>query len=90
MDDNIETQAKKKVQARNGFLVHVVVFFTMNTAFLGIWFLTGHGYPWFLWPMLMWGVGLVAHVVTLWTGPGSEHEERAVQREIRRLRAAQR
>jgi hypothetical protein len=88
MDETIEARAKQRVQARSSFLVHVIIFATMNAAFAAIWLVTGHGYPWFLWPTLMWGVGLVAHLVTLWTGPGSLREERAVEREIQRLRNA--
>ena len=27
-----------------------------------IWALTGAGYPWFVWPALGWGIGLVSHL----------------------------
>jgi hypothetical protein len=27
-----------------------------------VWLLTGHGYPWPVWPMLGWGVGVAGHL----------------------------
>lgn len=42
--------------------------------------------PWFLWPMFGWGIGIAGHVISDLLGPGSPGEERAVARELRRLR----
>ena len=88
MDNDLETVAKHRVQARMGFVVHAVIFFAMNAGFVLIWLLTGHGYPWFLWPIVCWGIGLVAHAITLLIGPDSAGEQRAIDRELRRLRSA--
>ena len=27
-----------------------------------VWLLTGHGYPWPVWPMLGWGIGVAGHL----------------------------
>lgn len=89
-DLELQQAATKRVQARMGFTIHLVIFVVMNAGFLAIWALTGSGYPWFVWPMLCWGIGLVSHAVTLGFGPGSNHERRAVEREVQRLRAAAR
>jgi hypothetical protein len=86
----LEELAKKRVQARVGFTIHLVIFLVMNVGFFAIWALTGSGYPWFMWPMLFWGIGLISHAVTLGFGPGSSHERRAIEREVQRLRAAAR
>lgn len=90
MPDDIETVAKQRVQARNGFVTHALMYLVMNTGFVIIWRLTGSGYPWFMWPALGWGVGLFAHAVTLWLGPGSSHERRAIERELARMRTTSR
>lgn len=84
--DELEEVAKKRVQARMGLVVHLVMYIVMNVGFVVIWWTTGRGYPWFLWPMIGWGMGIVAHVISLAIGPGSAAERRAIDREVRRLR----
>lgn len=86
MPDDIETIAKQRVQARSSFFVHLFIYAVMNTGFVLIWGFTGSGYPWFIWPMVFWGAGLAAHAITLWVGPGSAREQRAIEREVQRLR----
>lgn len=90
MENELEEVAKKRVQARMGFVVHASMYVVMNAGMFVIWFLTGQGYPWFMWPLLGWGIGVLAHAVTLVIGPGSTVERRAIDKELRRLRAAPR
>ena len=82
----LEELAKKRVQARMGLIVHASMYVVMNTGIILIWLLTGRGYPWFMWPLLGWGIGVLAHAVTLVIGPGSPAETRAIGKELRRLR----
>lgn len=84
--DELEEVAKKRVQARMGLVVHLAMYLVMNVGFVAIWWMTGRGYPWFLWPMIGWGMAIVAHVISLAIGPGSAAERRAIDREVRRLR----
>ncbi|MFT4034376.1 MAG: 2TM domain-containing protein [Patulibacter sp.] len=44
-----------------GFRIHASVFLAVNLLLLATWLLTGGGYPWFVFPFLAWGIGLVAH-----------------------------
>jgi hypothetical protein len=66
------------------------MYLVMNAGMVAIWVLTGRGYPWFMWPLLGWGIGILAHAVTLAIGPGSAAEKRAIENEVRRLRMAAR
>ena len=86
MDNDLENVARKRVQARSSLVVHASMYAVMNLGFVVIWLLTGHGYPWFLWPTLGWGIGLLAHAITLAIGPGSEAERRAIEKEVHRQR----
>jgi hypothetical protein len=90
MENEIEELAKKRVQARSGFVIHAAMYAVMNLGLLSIWLMTGRGYPWFMWPLLGWGIGLLAHASALVLGPGSKVEQRAIEREVQRLRAATR
>ena len=89
MSTDIEI-ARKRVQARMGFIIHVAIYTVMNGGLFAIWLFSGKGYPWFMWPLIGWGVGVIAHAGALAIGPGSAIEERAVDKELRRLRIAPR
>jgi hypothetical protein len=88
MENELEEVAKKRVQARAGFIIHAAMYVAMNTGFVMMWLMTGRGYPWFMWPLFGWGIGVLAHAIALAIGPGSKAEQRAIDRELRRLRAA--
>ncbi len=77
--------AKQHVQARIGLVNHVAMYAVVNAGLVIIWAVTGARYPWFLWPLFGWGVGIVAHVISYYSGPGSAREERAIERELHRL-----
>jgi hypothetical protein len=47
--------------SRTAFRTHASVFVAVNLLLVAIWATTTPGYPWFLWPLLGWGIGLVAH-----------------------------
>lgn len=51
---------------RTAFRTHATVFLSVNLLLFLIWLTTwqlldGTSYPWFLWPLLGWGIGLAAH-----------------------------
>ena len=58
-DSQLHELARKRVEFRSHLIVYVVI---IGTLWL-IWFLTGQGYMWPVWPMAGWGVGLVFHYV---------------------------
>jgi hypothetical protein len=87
MESDLELIAKRRVQARLGFFVHLAVFVATNTGLIAIWMATGTVYPWFVWPIVFWSVGVVGHAMALAIGPDSTTERRAIDREVRRMRA---
>jgi hypothetical protein len=83
----LEAIAKRRVQARTGLVMNVVSYLVVNGGLFVVWLVTGRGYPWFVWPMVGWGIGLVLHAAALRFGPDSPTEKRAIEREMARLRA---
>ncbi len=77
--------ARRRVENRQGFIIHLLLYLIVNAALVGIWKLTGGGYPWFLWPLFGWGIGIVGHALSLAFGPGSASEKRALDRELGKL-----
>ncbi len=51
----------RQIRRRRGFLVHAAIWAAVNVMLVVIWALSGGGHPWFLYPLLGWGIGLVAH-----------------------------
>ena len=82
----LEEQARRRVQAGFGLKIHVGTYIVVNAGLIAIWMLTGARYPWFIWPLLGWGVGIVSHVLAYFFGPGSPGEDRAIEQELRRRR----
>ncbi len=86
---DLEALARKRVKMKRDYLVHVMLYVSVNLALFGIWTATGGGYPWFVWPLFAWGIGIVANTMVvlmeLWTP-----EEKAVERELRRLQRSSR
>lgn len=83
-DTELRERAKRRVQARFSLVIHVATYIVVNAGLVTIWALTGAHYPWFIWPLLGWGVGIASHVLAYFFGPGSRGEDRAIERELRR------
>lgn len=56
-DNQLHELARKRVD----FRAHLVVYFVINAFLWAIWFLTGQGYPWPIWPTVGWGIGVIFH-----------------------------
>ena len=51
----------RQILRRRMFWMHLAVYVAVNAMLVGIWALAGGGFPWFLFPLMGWGVGMVAH-----------------------------
>lgn len=63
-------QARSAAGQRKAFRIHLTVFLSVNLLIIVIWLLTwtvsgGTSYPWFLFVLLGWGIGLAAHWATV-------------------------
>ena len=56
----VEWQAKRSARRRQVAL-HAIVWGVVNLMLVVVWAATGAGFPWFLFPLFGWLVGLVAH-----------------------------
>jgi hypothetical protein len=75
----------KQILRRRVFLLHLSVYVMTNIFLIVIWALTSRGYPWFLFPIFGWGIGLVAHGIVAYLL--SDPEEIVLRREQQRLAA---
>ncbi|HVT65129.1 MAG TPA: 2TM domain-containing protein [Mycobacteriales bacterium] len=56
-------QQHAKSGRRQGFQIHATVFIAVQLFLVVIWAISGAGYPWFVYPLFGWGIGLAAHYV---------------------------
>ena len=65
IDSTLRKQAVARLEARRAFQRHLGTYALMSTMFVLIWFFSGAGYFWPMWPMLGWGIGLAFHGLSL-------------------------
>ena len=56
-----DTQLRELARKRVEFRSHLVVYLVTNAALWSIWFFTGRGYMWPVWPMAGWSIGVIFH-----------------------------
>jgi len=90
-DEELYRIARAQVEQKRGFWIHLSVYAIVNTGLALLNLATSPGSFWFVFPLIGWGIGLVAHgvYVFLLSGRyGPEWEERQVREEMERLRRA--
>lgn len=86
-EQELRDQAKKRVDMKMGFLVHLTVFVAVNLSLIVLNSLTG-GPRWHVFPLWGWGLGLAVHglVTLLALMSGGGLRERMMAAELERLR----
>ncbi len=73
----------RQILKRRTFYLHLAVFVAVQVMLVAIWALVGGGFPWFLFPLMGWAIGLVAHGASAFLL--SHPDDIVLQREQRRL-----
>lgn len=80
-----DPQIWQLAQRRVAFKYHLGTYVVVNAFFWILWYLTGrdqHGWPWPIWPMIGWGIGLLFHYLGAYVFP----KEGSVEREYEKLK----
>ncbi|MFC1906622.1 2TM domain-containing protein [Chloroflexota bacterium] len=87
-EEEIYHQARKRVEEKKGFFIHLAVYIVINILLVLIWaFPSGGGEPWFLWPLGGWGIGLLFHFLGVFVfSKRTDWEKREVEKEAEKLR----
>jgi len=56
-------QEARRIRRHRAFGLHVAVWAATNVFLIVVWAMTGAGYPWFVFPLFGWAIGVVAHGV---------------------------
>ena len=88
-DADLRAAAIESLQKKQAFRTHLTTYLLVNGLLFVIWLATAIGagggawFPWFIFPMVGWGVGLAFHAKAVY---GSGTTEADIQREMERLR----
>lgn len=87
VEDNLRQRAEKIVEERYELLMHFGIYVVINVILVGVWLLTGAGYPWFLWVVLAWGAGIIIHLISFWmSSRAGIRKDLLIEKEIKRLK----
>jgi hypothetical protein len=86
--DQPRERAIQRLKKRRDFYGHVLVYALVNGALVGIWAVTGRPFFWPVFPILLWGVGLVLNAWDVYRNDAFTEEQ--IQREIARLQLRRR
>jgi len=87
-EEELYRLAKKRVEEKKGFYTHLAVYIGVNILLVIIWaFPGGGGYPWFLWPLGGWGIGLLFDFLRVFVfSRPSDWERKQIEKEVERLK----
>ena len=86
-EQEIYQLAKKRVEEKKGFYIHLAVYVLVNIFLVIIWAASGAGFPWFIFPLGGWAIGLLFHFLGVFVFSGrSDWEKRAIEKEAERLK----
>ncbi len=86
-EQEIYQQAKKRVEEKKGFYIHFAVYIAVNIMLVIIWSVTGAGFPWFVFPLGGWGIGILFHFLGVFVfSQPSGWERREIEKEVERLK----
>lgn len=89
-------RAEQRVKAKVAFYWHLASYVLVNGLLIVIYLITGplpgfYTYPWFVWPMAGWGIGLMFNFLAVFVFGGTRSDEmrrRMIEDELRRMGAA--
>ncbi len=85
-EERLRKRIEKRFEERNEFYTHLGIYAVVNSFLWMIWFVTGGGFPWPIFPLGGWGIGVFAHWMDYYYqhGGGRSRREAQIDREMQR------
>ena len=64
-DADVKRYAKMRYYAKRGFFIHLSLYLIISGILVGIYFLTGQGFPWFAIPIGIWALVIIRHFFSM-------------------------
>ena len=82
-DTELRERALKRLKKKHDFHIHLVIYAMVNGFLVAIWAMTSAGFFWPVFPIVGWGVGVVANAWDVYAG--DEPTEGQIHREMERI-----
>lgn len=83
-DEEMRQTARQTAERKAGFYSHLGIYIIVNLFLIVLWYITGGGFPWFIFILFGWGIGIVAHY---WgTFHGQAYIDGLTDKEYRKLK----
>ena len=86
-EEEIYKEAKKTVEEKRSFRNHFIVYLCVNALLVVIWAVTGAGFPWFVFPLGGWGIGILFHYLNTYVFSRKDTGE--IEKEAEKIRKRQ-
>ena len=87
-EEQIYEEARKRVKTKRDFWGHFGAWAAINIILIIIWALGDRGYPWFLWPLGIWGVFVLFHFLRVFVFE-RKSDIRAIEKEAEKIKREQ-
>ena len=76
------SSARRVARAKIAFYIHLTVYALVNALLIGINLGTSAAHLWFKWPLMGWGIGILAHAIVTFALPRRMSPRRRIRRRI--------
>lgn len=91
-EGDLREKAEKRVKEKIALLSNIASYVIINIFIFLVWGFTSDwsGYPWFIWVLIGWGIGLAFHIFNYYSGKkGEAARERMIKQEMERMKDEQ-
>jgi len=81
-----EQTAHQNAKLKVEFRIHLVTFIAVNAILAAINLILTPEYLWVIWPVLGWGIGLIAHAINVHVATNSSFKARMIEKELEKQR----
>lgn len=85
-DMDLRKVAERRAEEKLGFYVHFTVYIAVNAMLFLIWLFATKGFPWFLFPLGGWGIGIFFHFLSAFVFTRRLILERLTEKELEKLK----
>jgi len=88
LEENAELmkEAERRAEEKLGFYIHFTVYCAVNAMLFFIWFFATKGFPWFLFPLGGWGIGILFHFLSTFVFTRRLILKKLMEKELERLK----
>ena len=65
MDEELLVRARKRTESKISFYSDLGLYSIVNVILFALWWNNGGGFPWFLFVVFFWGLGVISHGLAL-------------------------